>query len=570
MSERTAPVPDDRHVREHTVLALSEAALQIARGLDLDNTLKQIVNSARQLLQAEYAALGVFGQDGKLQRFLTDGIEAARADQIEHPPIGIGLLGAVMEERSVIRLPDLTLDPRSVGFPEGHPEMKSFLGAPILADDRVLGNLYLTNKIGFAEFSEEDVTLVQTLANHAASALLNVELYQEVLDKRDVLRLRNRELTAVQAVAQAVSDYRDLERVLESTLDEILAVTGMEAGEVYLLDEGSQTLELAAFRGPGEDQFFSFPSFSIGQGFPGRVLATGQPLISYDLDKEDDFLREEIVAAGFRTFVSLPILSKSRPIGTLDLAARHRREFSDADLRLLKALAYQMGQAIDNANLYQEVSRLAVVEERARIGMDLHDGVIQSIYAVGLTLETVQIIMEQQPAKARQMLGKAIDGLNEAIRDIRNFILDLRPRKFHGDLNEGIARLVREFRANAMVEVELDIEPEMLRDLPAPVAGALFMTIQEALANVSRHARATRVSIKIKSLDGRVQLQVSDNGRGFNADEARKTVGHGIANMESRASVLEGDFRVESQPNQGTTVTVTLPSRQPSRHKLVT
>lgn len=568
MSERTAPAADDGRLREHAVLALSEAALRIASGLDLENTLKQIVDSARQLLQAEYAALGVFDGDGQLQEFLTSGIESRHAEQIEHPPLGIGLLGAVMKERTVIRLPDLTADPRSVGFPEGHPEMKSFLGAPIVAEERVLGNLYLTNKIGQPEFTDQDVTLVQTLANHAAAALLNVKLYQELLAKRDDLELRNRELLAVQAVAHATSDYRDLVNVLETSLDEVLAVSGMQAGEVYLLNEGTRTLELAAHRGPSEDQFFSLPTFEVGQGFPGRVVASGQPLISYDLDQEQGFIREEIVEAGFRTFVSLPILSKTRPIGTLNLAARHRREFSDADLRVLEAVASQIGLAIENAHLFEEVSRLAVVEERARIGMDLHDGVIQSIYAVGLTLETVQIIMEQQPAKARQMLGTAIDGLNEAIRDIRNFILDLRPRKFHGDLIEGIARLVREFRANAMVEVDLDIEPETLRDLPAPVASAMFMTTQEALANVSRHARATHVSIQIKSVDGRVQLEVSDNGRGFNADKARLSVGHGVANMESRARELEGDFQVDSQPDQGTTVTLTLPSHFTRRHKL--
>lgn len=567
MSERTAPPPGEDRLREGAVLALSKAALQIVSGLDLGETLQQIAESARDLLQAEYCALGVFDQDRVLHEFITSGIDQDQIAAIDHPPVGAGLLGAVMDEGSVIRLPDLSVDPRSVGFPEGHPEMRSFLGAPILADDRVLGNIYLTNRIGRDEFTEEDVVLIQSLANHAAAALLNVELHQEVIQHRDDLARRNRELTAVQSVSRAASDPRDLQAVLETTLDEVFAVTGMQAGEIYLLAESKQTLDLICQRGVRSAQLPSIPSMRVEEGLPGRAVSSGKVLVSQDLASGDGFAWPAIQDAGFQSFVILPIVSKARPIGTLDLAAKHIREFSAADLRLLEAVANQIGLAIENAHLYEEVSRLAVVEERARIGMDLHDGVIQSIYAVGLSLETAQIIMEQQPVQARALLGKAIDGLNEAIRDIRNFILDLRPRKFHGDLKEGINRLVREFQANAMIEVDSELDPKSLHEVPAPIAAALFMTTQEALANISRHARASHVSLQIRSFDDRVQMVISDDGQGFDIEEANRTVGHGIANMGSRARELEGDFKIDSSPESGTTISLTLPSNPPTRRK---
>jgi signal transduction histidine kinase len=299
----------------------------------------------------------------------------------------LGLLGALIQEKKALRIPRISDDPRSVGFPAAHPSMTSFLGVPIVGGEESLGNLYLTNKIGAGEFTAADQESVEMLAAHAAIA-------------------------------------------------------------------------------------------------------------------------------------------------------------------------------IQNARLYKQVGRLAIIDERTRIGMDLHDGVIQSIYAVGLTLESARLAMADNTAEADHLLGQAIEGLNSLIRDIRNFILDLRPHRFQGDLREGIARLVREFRANTMVEVTLSASPEVLANLSTPAARALFLTTQEALANVARHARATHVTITVEQRGPNVVLAISDNGRGFDIAARTQSVGHGLSNMRARVEELNGAFGLQSAPGQGTTLKLTFPFRQ--------
>jgi signal transduction histidine kinase len=217
--------------------------------------------------------------------------------------------------------------------------------------------------------------------------------------------------------------------------------------------------------------------------------------------------------------------------------------------------------AIKNARLYKEVRRLAIIDERSRIGMDLHDGVIQSIYAVGLTLESAQMILEETPDEARELLTRGIAGLNEAIRDIRNFILDLRPRRFEGDLTAGIARLVREFQANTMVEVNVGGPEELSDSIPSAVSQAVFLTAQEALANIARHSRASSVALELNRDAESIWLNVTDDGQGFDVQQQDQTVGHGLANMRARAEELGGKFEIDSDVGQGTTIKLKLPVR---------
>jgi signal transduction histidine kinase len=333
---------------------------------------------------AQYAALGVPNAAGYLETFVYSGLTAEQAKQIGHLPKGLGLLGALIHEQRAIRIPRLGDDPRSVGFPPGHPPMTSFLGVPIVAGNQSLGNLYLTNKLTTPEFTADDQALAEMLATHAAVA-------------------------------------------------------------------------------------------------------------------------------------------------------------------------------IQNARLYRQVGRLAIVEERTRIGMDLHDGIIQSIFAVGLTLESAKFSLPEGAAETEQLLQRAIDSLNDTIRDIRNYILDLRPRHFQGDLSAGLAQLVREFQANTLVEVELVAPAELLANLPTAVARTMFLSTQESLANVARHARASEVKVVVAEVESAVHLTISDNGQGFDMSSKSHTVGHGLANMQARANELEGRFILESQPGQGTSVTLQLP-----------
>ena len=364
--------------------ALNQAAMAIAGELALDNVLKQIVESARELAGARYAALGVSSADGIMETFVHSGMSADDVGRLPHLPKGLGLLGAIIREKRPIRIPHIAQDPRSVGFPPDHPHMDNFLGMPIIAGNQVLGNLYLTDKRDAPEFLANDQEAIEMLAVHAAIA-------------------------------------------------------------------------------------------------------------------------------------------------------------------------------IQNARLYKQVGRLAIVEERARIGMDLHDGIIQSIYAVGLTLESVKLILPDQPQKADPLLDRAIEGLNDTIRDIRNFILDLRPQRFRGDVDLGIARLVREFQANAMVPVQLDVQSEVVDTLPTAVARAVFLTTQEVLANIARHARATQVSIVTRRVNETIKLRVVDNGRGFDMVTQNQTIGHGLSNMRARAEELHGACSIESAPGKGTKIELVLP-----------
>ena len=372
-------------VRNRQLAALNEAALAIASELTLEKVLSQIVESSRDLVGAQYAALGVPNAEGQLETFVYSGMPSELANLIPNLPQGHGLLGVLIADPQPIRIPRISDDKRSVGFPAQHPPMESFLGVPVMAGNDVLGNLYLTNKLEFDEFSEYDVELVQMLAAHVAVA-------------------------------------------------------------------------------------------------------------------------------------------------------------------------------IQNARLYEQVGRLAIVDERARIGMDLHDGVIQSIYAVGLILESTRLeIQKRHMAEADDLLENAIEGLNDTIRDIRNFILDLRPHRFSGNLEQGLSRLVREFQANTMIPVTLLVPPDVVAMLSTPVVRAIFLTTQEALANIARHARASQVSITARRGSKGVELVITDNGRGFDASTIRQAVGHGLANMRARAEELRGTFKIQTTPGKGTTVSLTFP-----------
>ncbi len=546
-------------LQRNVLLALNQASLAISSNLSLEKTLQQIVDSAREVAEARYAALGNFDSQGRLATFVTSGMSTKQGARIAHPPVGRGLLKAILDARQVVRIPEIEKDPRSVGFPPGHPKMTSFLGLPIVAGQQVFGNLYLTDKIGGEAFSEADEDVIKILASHAAAAIKNAELYQGIQDYSQTLEQQNRSLAAVNAVARVASETTDLERLLTGTLEEILTVTNMDAGEIFLLDEATEELLQKAHRGLGRDQLASKSRFKSGEGIPGRVWAENRIVVSNDLARDMAASRPDVVAMGFTTYVCVPIRAQQAVIGAMGLAAMQPSALPERDLDLLEAFGLQLGVSVENARLYEEIGRLAILDERSRLGMDLHDGVIQSIYAVGLTLETTRLLLRDNLEESERLLDQSIEGLNDAIRDIRNFILDLRPIRFEGDLEQGLARLVREFRANAMVEVTFEASPGMLARISAPTARAIFMTTQEGLANIARHAKASHTLVEVTDTGGSVRLRLQDDGRGFDLAERIEAVGHGLANMRARAEALGGSFDLASAPGQGTTICLELP-----------
>jgi signal transduction histidine kinase len=366
------------------IVALSDAVGAVAGELDVETVLQLIVDRVRSLVGAQYAALGIVDERRRIERFITSGISAAKRAELGALPEGHGLLGLIITEGRSLRVPDIGAHPASSGFPPHHPPMRSLLGVPVRIKGRIIGNFYLTDKEGAAEFSDDDQRLIELFALHA-------------------------------------------------------------------------------------------------------------------------------------------------------------------------------GIAIENARLHEAVGRIAVIDERDRIGKDLHDGIIQSMYAVSRSLEDMPDLMDEDPAEARARVDRAIDSLHDTIRELRGFIFGLRPELVdRTDLVGLLVALTEQLHQNSLVEVGLDL-PERLAEPPAHVRGELLQIAREALSNVARHAGATEATVRLNSDGKDLELEIRDNGRGFESTIAALDGHFGLANMRDRAAALGGTLQVESEPGAGTHIIVRIP-----------
>jgi signal transduction histidine kinase len=375
--------------RRQQLSALNAAGLALTSELDRDEVLQRVVDQARDVASAKYAALGVFDEDGVVETFTTSGISPAERARIGPLPHGLGLLGLLQQEKQPLRLRDIAAHPASVGFPKNHPPMRSFVGTPIVLRGETLGNLYLTEKQGADEFTADDEEALLTLAAQAAIA-------------------------------------------------------------------------------------------------------------------------------------------------------------------------------IENARLYAQEARVATLEERNRIRMDLHDGVMQSLYGVGLLLEDVAERLDEEPEQSKRQLWRSIDRLNAAIADLRGYVIGLKPvEAANQPLRESLAMLAEQARSNALLDVEVDIRDGVPERLDRSRSEAAYYIAADALGNIARHARARHASLHFFEDDGTVVLEVSDDGMGFDYESA--TSGHGLGTMRERAFAVGGRLHVESSPGQGARVRLELPISRPSR-----
>lgn len=365
---------------DHRILALTEAAAALAGRLDLEEILRRIVVAAASLTGARYVALGVLGEDEHLSRFIHEGVDDQTADQIGHLPTGRGILGVLIRDPQLLRLHRLQDHPASVGFPEHHPPMENFLGAPIRSGGQVWGNLYLTEK-------------------------------------------------------------------------------------------------------------------------PGG--------------------------------------------------------FTEADEVWIQLLAAQAGTAIENAELSRRLQEMAVQSERDRIGRDLHDGIIQNLFSIGMSLESAIGLLGSSPDRAAQRIESAVDGIDNAIRELRNTIFHLRPHNAASlGLRDGIIELAREHEVNALVRPRLELPHDLNMNVPSSATPDLLQIVREALSNVAKHARAGEVTIRART-DGPLVLEICDKGVGF--EPGTPAVGRGLENIEERAAVLSASLEIDSAVNEGTTVRITMP-----------
>jgi two-component system sensor histidine kinase DevS len=551
-----------REQLEGRLVSLHRASLELIADLSLDTLLEKIVTFAREEVNAAYAALGVLDETGTLVRFIPVGMSSAEIEVVGNFPVGKGLIGAIKKEKTTIRIPHIDKDPRSVGFPRNHPDMDSFLGVPIKLGDRLLGQIYLTNKIGYPEFTQDDERVIEMFAAYAAAAINNARMYEALLERDGELISQNEDLSLLDDVASALTGSLDIDEVLDQTLKRVIHYLGIEAAEIFLVEDGNKELHLRLHLGNFGESFFIQERFTLGIGIIGEVAESGKKFISYTLKDNVTYLNTRLIHAGFKGIVCIPLSARGVVVGVMCLVTRKEEKFQERQLELLTSISNWAGITIENAILHRQAQRLAVLEERERIGMDLHDGIIQSIYAVGLALDFARVALEDDVNQSRQKIEQAIDGLNKTIRDLRTYILDLRPRELVGtDLVNNLQRLVDEYRLNTLAEAILIGTDDGLVGLPASHGTALFHICQEALANAAKHSQARRVDIRLWTTRDRILLEVADNGKGFDLRKMSITLGHGLSNMHIRARKIGGDVEITSAPDEGTTVLAWVPRR---------
>lgn len=545
---------------EARFLALHQASLSLVRETSLDILLHRIAELACKQVDATYAAVGVINAQGGLEKFIPVGLTQAEIDKMEHPPAGLGLIGQLMHATHPLRLKDILSYPNSVGYPPHHPVMKSFLGVPIRQGDVSLGQIYLTDKKTAPEFTEEDEQVIQMMAGYAAIAISNARLYQELNNRDKALTRRNQDLALLNDLASTLASSLDTEDILRTALNRVMENPQIATTEIFLSNETTHQLQLVHHRGELEGNLWIRDSFDPGEGPIGITATTGTAIVSDVPGEYGRYLKPDAKMADLAQFACFPLTGRRGSLGVLCLLTVPYKTLDEHEVQLFSAIGAWVGTAIENVRLYNQGLKIAILEERERIGMDLHDGVIQSIYAVGLALEHARLLLPTDQEKAESRINQAIADLNHTIRDIRSYILDLRPRQMSEEnLMDGLHHLAAEFKKNTMLDVILDGPDDGLPALPQTHAVALFHICQEALSNIAKHARATQVKVTIWRAADRVLLEVHDNGTGFDQSHTSLTLGHGLANMNTRARNVGGEVEISSEPEEGTTILAWVP-----------
>lgn len=499
--------------------ALLDAFLGIAGDPGLAQTLRGIVKAAVDVADARYGALGVVGREGHIEEFIVEGITEELAAQMGEPPRGDGILGLLVREPRPLRLADLSSHPASVGFPPGHPPMHTFLGVPIRVRGEVFGNLYLTEKADGGEFTASDERLVVALAGAAGVAIENARLFTAV-------ERRARWLRASSEVAALA--------LLGSTSDEVMAAVVQRAHEasqaqvtglVDLEDIGVGKVTLSVAEGDWPDPW---------QGCTVRVYGD-----------DDEVVAGELPGAPGRV-VQVPVRSLRRQFGTLVMASNNADWDEDQGESLAaRAFGEQAALAIGLTQARAEHERLALLEERDRIGRDLHDLVIQRLFATGMVLQGAQRLTTNPEVSDR--VGRAVGELDQTIREVRSTIFALHHAAEGGGLRSSVLQEV------AAGSGALGFDPTVRFDGPIDstvsddVREHIIAALREALSNAARHAEATQVRVSLSVESDEVVLIVTDNGLGLPADEGRRS---GLANLAGRAEVSGGRFSVEAVPDQ--------------------
>jgi signal transduction histidine kinase len=534
---------------------LLEAVVAISSGLDLESTLRRIVETAVGLVDATYGALGILGEERRLADFIPIGLSSDEIARIHHWPEGRGLLGLLIDDPQPLRLADIAAHAASSGFPDGHPPMRSFLGVPLRIRDEVFGNLYLTNKAGGGDFTEDDEAVLVALGAAAAVAIENARLYEAA-------RRQQRWIQASAEVTTRLLSGSAPSEVLTDITRQARELSGADLAVLALPDEEGRRLTMTYADGDGAAATRGLV-LPAGHSLSGRVLATGERVASGDFAADE---RAAHAARGAMSHIGpavvFPLGVPGNVRGVLTIGRRHGgAAFPQAQVDVVASFATQAGVALELAASRAEAERLSLYEDRDRIARDLHDLVIQRLYATGMSLEGTMPMITRPEVASR--ITNAVDAMDETIKDIRATIFALQARDATGqpDLRADIVALVDEMTPMLGFAPSLRLGAGLGAQVSPDIAEHVLAALREALSNAARHAGASQVDVTVDvDRDGILIVQVTDNGTGIPAETKRS----GLRNLANRADKLGGELRLQpahpDAPAPGTRLEWRVPS----------
>ncbi|MEV8031625.1 GAF domain-containing protein [Streptomyces sp. NPDC086182] len=533
--------------RVHTLL---EAVLAIGSDLDLNVVLRQIVESAVQLVDCRYGALGVLGEEGGIKQFITVGIDEETIAGIGNYPRGEGILGLLIREPHALRLPVLSDHPDSVGFPPGHPPMTTFLGTPVQVRDKIFGNLYLTEKNGGAEFDAEDEAVLRTLGAAAGVAIDNARLYDDA-------RRRERWLAASSDLTRTLLSGADPVEVLHTFTATVRELSDADLVTLAVPVTGTTDLVIESAEGH-EAELVRGLALPDGTSLAAKVFTSGERIVSTSLSEDPRTGTGSASVLELGPAFVIPLGTQERVRGVLQVANRHGGTvFPDATVEMIAGFAGHAALALEIAEHRRDAEQLLVLNDRDRIARDLHDLAIQRLFAGGLSLQSVLNRLSDRPEVAERV-QRVVDDLDDTIKVVRSTIYALRESDRTGATGLR-ARLVTEVGRAAETlgfTPSLRMSGLLDTDVSDEQREHLVAVLREALSNAARHAQATAVEVTAEATATTLRLRVADNGRGIGSDVTRRS---GLGNISTRADHLGGTSALTPNEPSGTVLEWTVP-----------
>ena len=514
--------------------------------LSLPMVLRRIVEAARDLVGARYAALGVIGDDGLLQEFVHLGMDSATVDTIGDLPKGLGLLGALIKDPLPIRLPVISEDARSSGFPTGHPPMESFLGVPIRSRNAVYGNLYLTGRTG-GEFTAEDEDLVLALAATAGIAIENARLFEESARRGEWLQAS----AEISGVLLSPGGNRDPLQLIVNRIKE-LADADVATLVVPVDDRGLLRVAVATGDGEAELRGMQYP---LHDTLVALAMDTGRGVRVGALEQQQGYTVHLSQVVDVGPVMAVPLVGDAGPHGAIMLGRRSgRRNFTTADQDMAEAFANHAALARELVEARANQQRLAVLEDRDRIARDLHDHVIQRLFAAGLSLQGLAALTDDRAITAR--LDRLVADLDDTIGQVRTSIFHLQATETDDTgLRAAVLAVVRQVAPVLGSAPAVRFSGPVDTLIHGTVIGEIEAVIREGMTNVAKHAQASQVTLEVSAAGRWLTVRLSDDGIGMRQPQR----GSGLGNLRHRAEGLGGSLTIEDHHGGGTMLTWTIP-----------